>query len=157
MSTNFPTSLDTYSDVADNVDDVMAADINNPQDAIEALEAKVGINNSVAATSHDYKIDALEGHAGIAKAWVYMAADGSTVTSLNVASTARTATGKYTIAWDTDFAGATYVVSGSVVGSGVSLAGFDVRTQAAGGLTIEVRQGGSLADRITMVIADGAQ
>lgn len=38
MTTNFPLGKDSYSTKVDNVDDVMAAHINNPQDAIEAIE-----------------------------------------------------------------------------------------------------------------------
>ena len=60
MATNFPTSLDSYTTKVDNVDDVNAADINNPQSAIEALEAKVGVSSSAVSTSHDYKISKLE-------------------------------------------------------------------------------------------------
>jgi len=54
MSTNFPTTIDSYAAKVDNTTDVMAADINNPQDAIEALEAKVGVDSSAVVTSHDY-------------------------------------------------------------------------------------------------------
>jgi len=54
---NFPTSLDSFTTKYDNTDDVMAADINDVQDAIEALEAKVGINSSAVTTSLDYKVN----------------------------------------------------------------------------------------------------
>jgi hypothetical protein len=58
-TTNFPTSIDTYADK--NASDVItSAGWNNMQDAIEALEAKVGADSSAESTSHDYKIDALE-------------------------------------------------------------------------------------------------
>ena len=57
MATNFPGSLDSYSTKTDNVSDVLAADINNPQDAIEALEAKVGVDSSAVTTSIDYKVN----------------------------------------------------------------------------------------------------
>ena len=60
MSTNFPVTLDTYAALVDNTDDVLAAHPNDRGDAIEALEAKVGVDSSVVATSHDYKINALE-------------------------------------------------------------------------------------------------
>lgn len=40
MSTNYPGSLDSYTTKVDGVDDVLAAHINDPQDAIEALEAQ---------------------------------------------------------------------------------------------------------------------
>lgn len=43
MATNFPTSLDSYTTKVDDVDDVVASHINNPQDAIVALETKVGV------------------------------------------------------------------------------------------------------------------
>lgn len=52
----FPTSLDSFGDVTDNVDDVKAADINNIQDAVEAIEAKIGVDGSVVATSIDFFI-----------------------------------------------------------------------------------------------------
>jgi len=54
MSTNFPTTLDVYSDKVDGTDYPQAAHINNPQDAIEALEAKVGVDSSAVATSLDF-------------------------------------------------------------------------------------------------------
>jgi len=63
MATNFPSSLDSFTNptAVDTLDspphDTQHADAN---DAIEALQAKVGVNSSAVATSHDYKIDALE-------------------------------------------------------------------------------------------------
>lgn len=59
MATNFPTSLDSYTDVADG-DTIQISTTNNQQDAIEALEAKVGIDSSAVTSSHDYKIGAIE-------------------------------------------------------------------------------------------------
>ncbi len=55
-TSNFPTSLDTITDKVDLVDDIMAADINGAYDAIEKIEAKVGVNSSAVATSLDYKV-----------------------------------------------------------------------------------------------------
>jgi len=69
MSTNFPTSLDSYSTKTDNVDDVQAAHINNVQDAIEALEAKVGITSSAVTSSLDYKVNNF--FASGRKVWIY--------------------------------------------------------------------------------------
>lgn len=54
ISSNFPTSLDSYATLVDNTDDVLAAIPNNHADAIEALEAKVGIDSSAVVTSLDY-------------------------------------------------------------------------------------------------------
>lgn len=59
MATNFPTSLDALTNPT-ATDSLTApshagqhADAN---DAIEALQAKVGVNNSTVATSLDYKV-----------------------------------------------------------------------------------------------------
>lgn len=56
MSTNFPTSLDVYTTLYDNLDRIEVAPINNLQDAVEALEAKIGVDGSIVDTSLDYKI-----------------------------------------------------------------------------------------------------
>jgi hypothetical protein len=54
MASNFPTGLDSFATLVDNVDDVLAAHMNDRGDAIENLEAKVGIDSSAVVTSHDY-------------------------------------------------------------------------------------------------------
>ena len=60
MATNFPTSLDSLTNpsATDTLDspphDEQHADAN---DAIEALQAKVGVNGSAVATSLDYKVN----------------------------------------------------------------------------------------------------
>lgn len=64
MSTNFPSSLDTLTnptatDAVATVDH--AAQHANANDAIEALEAKVGANSSAVTTSHDYKLSGVTG------------------------------------------------------------------------------------------------
>lgn len=61
MSTNFPTSLDSYATLVDNVDDVLAAHPNNRGDAIEQLEIKVGVDGSAVTASHDYLLTHLPG------------------------------------------------------------------------------------------------
>lgn len=63
MAINFPTSLDTLTNptATDTLDspphDTQHSDAN---DAIEALQVKVGIDSSAVTTSHDYKIGELE-------------------------------------------------------------------------------------------------
>ena len=52
----FPTGIYDWIDVTDNVDQVLAAHPNELGWEIEALEAKVGVDNSAVATSHDYKL-----------------------------------------------------------------------------------------------------
>ena len=63
MAVNYPASLDTFTNPSSN------SSVANPShsqqhsdanDAIEALEAKVGITGSAVTTSHDYKIAQLE-------------------------------------------------------------------------------------------------
>lgn len=64
MATNYPTSLDTLTNPtsADKVDTVdHAAQHANSNDAIEALEAKVGADSSAVTTSHDYKLSGVTG------------------------------------------------------------------------------------------------
>jgi len=61
MATSFPTSLDALTNPTptDNLDSVTVPhDLQhaNANDAIEALEAKVGITNSLDVNSLDYKI-----------------------------------------------------------------------------------------------------
>lgn len=55
MATLFPGSLDTFTTKVDGTSDVLAADTNNLQDAVSALQAKVGVNGSGNTSSLDYK------------------------------------------------------------------------------------------------------
>ena len=64
MASNFPTSLDSYAVLVDNTDSIVAAHPNDRGDAIENLEAKVGINSSAVATSHDYLLRYLPAQSG---------------------------------------------------------------------------------------------
>ncbi len=63
MASNFPSSLDNFTNPTstDTLDspphDVQHSDAN---DAIESLQAKVGIDSSAVTTSHDYKISTVE-------------------------------------------------------------------------------------------------
>ena len=65
MSTNFPASLDTLSNPA-ATDGLTghASQHANANDAIEALQAKVGINGSADPTSLDYRVSAIESGGG---------------------------------------------------------------------------------------------
>ena len=63
MATNFPTSLDSLTNPTST--DALnspshSAQHANANDAIEALEAKVGVDSSAVTTSHSYKIAQLE-------------------------------------------------------------------------------------------------
>lgn len=68
MAISFPSSLDSFSnptstDLLENVVAALDHDVqhSNANDAIEALEAKVGVNSSAVTTSHDYKLSAVTG------------------------------------------------------------------------------------------------
>lgn len=63
MSTNFPTGLDTYVNPTPG-DEVESALIGNMADAVEALEAKVGVDGSAVTSSLDYRVEALENAGG---------------------------------------------------------------------------------------------
>jgi len=61
MTTNFPTSQDSFSrPTASSALTGHAALHDDLADALEAVEAKVGSNSSAVTTSHDYKIAQLE-------------------------------------------------------------------------------------------------
>lgn len=55
MSTNFPSSLDSFATRTAG-QTIGSAHINNLQDAVAALEAKVGVNGSAVTSSLDYKV-----------------------------------------------------------------------------------------------------
>ena len=63
MAITYPTTLDTFSnptgtDLLENANANLDHDVqhSNANDAIEALQAKVGVNSSAVTTSHDYKL-----------------------------------------------------------------------------------------------------
>jgi hypothetical protein len=103
MATNFPTSLDSLTNPTST--DTLASPSHSGQhadanDAIEALEAKVGVDGSAVSSSHTYKIAGLEG-----KQYVTLASDsqltservltagtGITVTDAGAGSTVTVAT-----------------------------------------------------------------
>lgn len=64
MPTNFPTSLDTFPDASQLSSEYLSTSPHstlhgNLGDAIEALEAKVGVNNSTVTSTLDYKVSTL--------------------------------------------------------------------------------------------------
>lgn len=65
MAINYPTSLDNFtnpqpSDTLDSVAAPHATQHSDLNDAVEALQAKVGVDNSAVTTSLDYRVDHLE-------------------------------------------------------------------------------------------------
>lgn len=68
MSTTFPTAIDAFAnpvgtDLLENASAALDHDFQHASanDAIEALEAKVGVNGSAVTTSHDYKLSGITG------------------------------------------------------------------------------------------------
>jgi len=64
MATNFPTSLDSFVNPTPTSDTQVVSHSSqhaNANDAIAALEAKVGANSSAVTTSHDYKLSGVTG------------------------------------------------------------------------------------------------
>lgn len=66
MSINFPTTLDSFAnpvgtDLLENANNALDHDRqhSDANDAIEALEAKVGINGSAVTSTHDYKLSSI--------------------------------------------------------------------------------------------------
>lgn len=62
MATNYPNALDTFVNPSGGSSTTAvdhAAQHANANDAIKALQAKVGVNNSAVSSSHDYKITQL--------------------------------------------------------------------------------------------------
>jgi hypothetical protein len=103
MSTNYPTSLDSYTAKTDGVDDVLAAHVNNLQDAIVAIETKIGIGNFIIAAgdgaTYGFKAGAsgdVLWYRGAADMWY--TPDGITVALDSAFSRRlRTATGTYSL------------------------------------------------------------
>jgi hypothetical protein len=63
MPTNFPTALDTLTNPSssDSLSNPSHAGQHaNANDAIEALQVKVGVNSSAVTTSLDYRVSTLE-------------------------------------------------------------------------------------------------
>jgi hypothetical protein len=94
MATNFPASLDTLTNPtsSDSLSSPShSAQHANVNDAVEALQAKVGADSSAVTTSHDYKIadhasrlTTLEGAAGSGLVFISRTTIGSAVSSVTV-------------------------------------------------------------------------
>lgn len=56
----YPSTIDSFTTKQDGVTDVMAADVNNLQTAVVALQTKVGVDNSIVETTIEYKVAAKE-------------------------------------------------------------------------------------------------
>jgi hypothetical protein len=87
MATDFPTDLDTYVRVITS-DDINATRINDPWDAVIAIQTKVGEDESASSDSFDYKIWGPSSNGFFAsgrKLWIYED-DGSIPTGWSLVS-----------------------------------------------------------------------
>lgn len=97
---------------------------------------------------------------GLAKAWVQHAADGTIAGSgYNITSTVKTATGRYTVTWDTDFADANYAISITCVQPNDTTGVYaSLKTVAAGSITYVCRNRNDAdTDVVCHVTAMGTQ
>jgi hypothetical protein len=86
MSTNFPgTAIDSYTTKSSG-DTVSESHINNLQDAVVALETKVGINSSAVTTTLDYLVKNFISSGR--KVWIYADSSGGVPTGWTHYSTA---------------------------------------------------------------------
>ena len=89
MASNFPSSLDSFtnpssSDALDSVSVPHASQHSDLNDAVEALQAKVGADSSGVASSHDYKIAQLEARNTAGLVLISRTTIGSAVSSVTV-------------------------------------------------------------------------
>jgi len=89
---NFPTTLDSYTTLVDNTDNVTANHPNARGSAIAAIEAKVGVGSSAVPTSHDYLFTHLPGQAANWDIGTF------TLTALKFTSDQATGTAPFTVA-----------------------------------------------------------
>ena len=75
---------------------------------------------------------------GSAKAWAYVASNGTINASFNVSSVVRNSAGNYTLNWDTDFASSNYATIGTASTSAEILT---VDSQAAGSIVVITADG----------------
>lgn len=87
MATNFPASLDSLTNPtsSDSLNSPShSAQHANVNDAVEALQAKVGVDSSAVTTSLDYKVAALEGRDTAGLVLVSSTTIGTAVSSVTV-------------------------------------------------------------------------
>ena len=110
MASNFPSSLDSFtnpssSDAMDSVSVPHATQHSDLNDAVEALQTKVGADSSAVTSSHDYKIadhasrlTTLEGAAGSGLVFISRTAIGTAVSSVTVTGAFSSTYANYRIA-----------------------------------------------------------
>jgi hypothetical protein len=103
MASNFPSSLDSFtnpssSDAMDSVSVPHATQHSDLNDAVEALQAKVGADSSAVTSSHDYKIAQLEGRDTAGLVHISRTLIGTAVSSVTVTGAFSSTYANYRIA-----------------------------------------------------------
>ena len=115
MASNFPSSLDSFtnpssSDAMDSVSVPHATQHSDLNDAVEALQAKVGADSSGVASSHDYKIAQLEGRDTAGLVHISRTTIGTAVSSVTVSG-----------AFSADYDSYKIIVAGGAASTAVNL------------------------------------
>ena len=103
MASSFPSSLDVFTnpsstDALDSVSVPHATQHSDLNDAVEALEAKVGADGSAVTSSHDYKIAQLEGRDTAGLVHISRTTIGTAVSSVTVSGAFSSTYANYRIA-----------------------------------------------------------
>jgi hypothetical protein len=124
---SYPSSIKSFTTKVDNVDDVMAADVNDLQAEVVAIETALGVNMALAQ--------------GV-KGWLAVDCTGTMtiLDSFNVSGLTDEGAGDITITWDVDFGSANYAIVGNTQytsASGVALV--DITSIAAGSCRVKTK------------------
>ena len=156
MATTFPTTIDAFTNITNPTTTTLETEVggrshsefhNDYNDAIEALEAKVGVNGSAVTASLDYKVTQLE--AGFPSASVdseialYSSTTGKVLKRATTTGILKGTSGVLSAA----SAGTDYVVPGVATGSGLTMSTARLlgRTTASTGAIEEISVGAGLS------------
>jgi len=159
VSTNFPTSLDTFTDPTgtEATNSVShAGQHTNANDAIAALEAKVGVNSSSVSTSLDYKIS----RAALLQENVNTVSSSGTAVTIPAVTTATinrvTLTGNCTLTFPAPLAGTSFVLELIQDGTGSRTVAWPSTVKWASGAAPTLSATAGYRDLTTFLCADGA-
>lgn len=133
MPASYPSSIKSFTTKQDNVDDVLAAHINDLQDEVVAIETELGVNAKQR----------------MIKGWISLNGTGTIAIndSHNVTSITDNGVGDYTITWDTDFANANYAWAYGATEQSGPVPGIAYQvSKAAGSLRVNIHDNNSNGD-----------
>lgn len=152
MATNYPTAIDDFLNYIDGTTVFEAATLNDMQAGIEALEAKVGIDNSAVTSSHDFKLANPVGRNWSLNA--YTGSESLTLPPNYIIKTGRKdvgSTGNHTITFGTPFPNALISVTlGMLRNSSVNPPTWQKKSQSVSNFVIR-NNGGVAGDTIDWI------